>query len=531
MKKLRNIFCGLLAAGFIVMSPLVASADAVILHTNDTHCGIAKGLGFARVAAYKHDMQKEHDAVVLVDAGDAVQGEPVGTLSQGADIVKIMNAVGYDFAIPGNHEFDYGMNRFFELAKMQKSGYYSCNFMNLKMNQPVLPSYKFFNLDGHKVAFIGATTPETLVSSTPKFFQDDKGKFIYGFCEDETGAKLYAQVQKTVDAVRAQGADIVILVGHLGDNGAIPVWSSKAVVANTTGIDAVIDGHSHEMYEQQVKNKDGKTVLIAQTGTKFQSLGQITIHDDGTLSAELVKEIPDEDAKVKKLVDKTNAKVAKTLAAPVGNLSVGLTDSIDGVRRVRNGETNLGDVVADAFREAMHTDVAWMNGGSIRASLKPGTVSYQDVMTVLPFGNMLVVKSLTGQQILDALELSAVNYPEEFGGFLQVSDMSYTIDGTIPSPVVLDDKGRFTGIHGERRVKDVKIDGKPLDVNEDYTVASTSYILRDEGNGYTMFADAPLLKESSISETEALHQFFKNHKNVGTGYENAEGQSRITIIE
>lgn len=531
MNRFRTLMGGLLAAGFLVLTPLNASADAVILHTNDTHCGIAKGLGFARVAAYKHDMQKQYDDVLMVDAGDAIQGEPVGTLSKGADIVKIMDAVGYDFRIPGNHEFDYGMTRFLDIVKQEKNAYYSCNFMDLRTNEPVLPSYKIFDLDGHKVALIGATTPETLVSSTPKFFQDDNGKFIYGFCEDETGEKLYAQVQKTVDAAKAQGADIVILVGHLGDNGAIPVWSSKAVVAHTNGIDAVIDGHSHEMYEQHVANKDGKDVLIAQTGTKFQSLGKLTIHDDGTITGELVKDIPDEDAKVKKLVDKTMKKVNKQLSAPVGTVTTTLTDSLDGERRVRQQETNLGDVVADAFREAMHADVGLMNGGSIRASLKPGTVSYQDLMTVLPFENMLVTKSVTGQELLDALELSASHYPEEFGGFLQVSGMTYTIDATIPSPVQLDDKGRFVGVNGERRVKDVTVNGEAIDPTEDYTVACTSYILRDGGNGYTMFDNAPLIEESSVSETQALQQFFKNHKSIGAGYENLAGQGRITIIK
>ena len=175
-------------------------ADLVVLHTNDVHCGVENQLGYAKVAQYKKDLMKNlDDTVQLVDAGDAIQGEPLGSLTRGQAIIDIMNVAGYDFAIPGNHEFDYGMARFLELAPQLNGGYYSCNLIDLRTGKPVFPPYKMVTYDGgKKAAFIGVTTPQTLISSTPRYFQDDKGQFIYGFSEDATGQKLYEQVQKAM---------------------------------------------------------------------------------------------------------------------------------------------------------------------------------------------------------------------------------------------------------------------------------------------------------------------------------------------
>ena len=228
---------------------------------------------------------------MLVDAGDAVQGTPLGKLSNGESIVKIMNAAGYDFVIPGNHEFDYGMEQFLKLASKMKCGYYSANLIDIKTRKLVLPPYKILALGNKKVAFIGATTPQTLTSSTPKYFQDKNGKFIYGFLEDESGLKLYKALQETVDRVRKEGADYVILVGHLGTNGALPKWSSGAIAAHTYNIDAVIDGHSHEQYEppHKVINSIGKEVLVTQTGTKLQALGQSQSYGAGCQGKQTVR--------------------------------------------------------------------------------------------------------------------------------------------------------------------------------------------------------------------------------------------------
>ena len=210
------------------------------------HCGVEDNVGIARLSQYKKDLKKQGLAVLLVDAGDAVQGAPIGKLSNGESIVTIMNAIGYDFLIPGNHEFDYGMAQFFRLNELQKTKYSSCNFTDLRTGKLPLAPYKIIEAGGHKLGFVGVTTPETLTSSTPKYFQDEKAQFIYGFSEDDSGAKLYAAIQKAVDAARKDGAEYVFIVGHLGMDGAIPRWSSTTIAENTKGITAIIDGHSHE---------------------------------------------------------------------------------------------------------------------------------------------------------------------------------------------------------------------------------------------------------------------------------------------
>lgn len=519
-----------LTALVLLALPLSAFADIVVLHTNDTHAAIDKHLGFAKVAQYKKDTAKDHDAVVLVDAGDAIQGEPAGRLSLGSAIIRVMNAVGYDFAIPGNHEFDYGVPRFLELAPQLSCGYYSTNIVNTKTGQNLLPAYKMMKLDGKQVAFLGVTTPETLVSANPSYFKNEAGEWIYGFSEDETGEKLYAAIQQNVDKARKEGADIVILVGHLGDNGAIPVWSSPAVIAHTSGIDAVIDGHSHEQYSRVLTNKEGKPVVLAQTGTKLETVGELTIADDGTISSRLVTDIRGEDPKVAAIVKEEIFKADTVLSQKVGESTVDLVTDIGGVRRVRNGETNLADFAADAIREKFHADVGLVNGGTLRGSLAKGDITCKSLMTVYPFTTPIVVKQVMGKDILDALEVGAMNYPEENGGFLQVSGLTYTIDASIPSTVQLDERGNFAGIGGARRVSNVKVNGQPIDPMEDYTVAGNAYILKDGGNGMSMLAVSPLISEPDVSDMDTLVEYIEKHGGtVGEGYENPGGQGRITI--
>ncbi|MBP5199545.1 MAG: bifunctional metallophosphatase/5'-nucleotidase, partial [Schwartzia sp.] len=491
-----------------------------------------------RLSQYKKDLKKQGLAVLLADAGDAVQGAPIGKLSKGESIVNIMNAIGYDFLIPGNHEFDYGMEQFFKLNALQKTKYASCNFTDLRTGKLCLSPYKVVSAGGHKIAFVGVTTPETLATSTPKYFQDEKGKFIYGFSEDESGAKIYAAIQKAVDAAKAEGAEYVIIVGHLGVNGSIPKWSSITIAENTRGVTAIIDGHSHEQFEHlMAKNKDGNDVLITQTGTKMQTVGKLVIHDDGTMTSTLEKDdtLPAPDPKILKVIEKENKKFEPILKQTVGEALVDLCerDPATGQRRVRSQETNMGDFVADAFRAVLNTDVALVNGGSLRNTIKKGVFTYQDVLTAFPFGNMRSAGEVTGQTILDALELSAMNLPDENGGFLQVSGMSYTIDATIPSTVELDAHGSFVAVHGDRRVKDVMIGGKPIDPEKNYTVGGTTYVLKDGGNGMVMFKGAKLLDDGSMTDADMIMEYVQNHKNakIGEEYANWQGQGRITIIE
>ena len=536
--RIRKLYFSILILLATLMIPVVVMAagkEIIILHTNDIHCGITDNLCIDKVSQYKKDLKKQGHPVALVDAGDAIQGAPLGKLSTGESIIKIMNAVGYDFVIPGNHEFDYGMARFLQLASRQKCGYYSCNFVDVKTRKPILKPYKILNLGGKKIGFVGVTTPETLITSTPVYFQDKNGKFIYGFCEDQTGENVYQAVQRAVNNVRKEGADYVFLVGHLGTESSIPYWSSGAVAANTYNIDAIIDGHSHEQYipPHKVINKAGKEVLVAQTGTKLQSLGQMVINEDGTITSELVKGLKAADPKVTKLVAKENKRFEKILNQPVGEAFVDLTanDPKTGKRLVRNGETNLGDFVADAYRSVLDTDISMVNGGSVRNTIKKGVFTYNNLLEAFPFGNMCTVIEATGQQIADALEVGASDYPGEHGAFMQVSGMTYAIDPKVPSGLVLDAKGNFAGVNGERRVKDIMINGKPIDLSGKYTIGGSTYVLKDGGNGLVMFKQSKLLKDGIMTDVDAIMEYVQNHLNakIKEGYENPYGAGRITI--
>ena len=449
-------------------------ADLVVLHTNDVHCGVENQLGYAQLAQYKKDLMKNpDDTVQLVDAGDAIQGEPLGSLTRGQAVIDIMNVAGYDFAIPGNHEFDYGVARLLELAPQLKGGYYSCNLVDLRTGKTVFPPYKIVTYDdGKKAAFIGVTTPQTLISSTPRYFQDDKGQFIYSFSEDATGQKLYEQVQKAIDQAWDEGARKIILVTHLGQNGSLPIWTSEALAAHTQKVAAIIDGHSHEATEA--------------------------------------------------VVQREMAVVREQLQQPVATLPVDFVTDIEGQRRVRNGETNLADLAVDAIRYRLHTDVALLNGGSFRAPLSAGIVTYESLYRVFPFSNQLVVCSVTGQQLLDALEMGASRYPQEFGGFLQVSGLTYRI--------VLDDKGRFVKVAGPRRVKDVQVNGKAIEADEDYRVGGTTYVLCHGGDGQTSLQGGILLEDTGLSDVDALAEYL-SHKGdtLAADYANSAGQRRITV--
>lgn len=586
-RTLFSLGAAALIAGAVTVAPAgayaagVAGADGAskdgavsIVFTNDVHCAIDQqvdkdgnvtGIGYAGVAAYANAQKGLYGAgnVTLVDAGDAIQGGPVGTLTKGSALVQIMNAVGYDYAIPGNHEFDYGMDQFNALVKQAGATYLSCNFTKLNADGSKASVFAPFAIEAYKdadvaaddadgvlkVAYVGISTPETLTKSSPANFQDAAGNYIYGFCQDETGEALYAAVQSAVDEARAQGADYVVAVGHLGIEGTTSRWTSEAVIKHTAGIDALIDGHSHEAYDktvgsegaagaiQTLANSDGDKVVLVQTGTKLANVGNLLIDADEAdgqdVTAQLVpaSECKDEDAAVKKVVDQVNGELADVLNKVVGKTDVALTIvDADGVRQVRHHETNMGDLVADAYRSAVGADIALANGGGVRASIAAGDITNNDLLSVQPYGNELCLIEATGQEILDALEMGASNAPEEFGGFLQVSGLSYKIDVSIPSSVKTDENGNFVSVDGERRVFDVKVGGQAIDATKTYKVASHGYMLLEGGDGLTMFRDNKVLQENVILDNQALINYITNDLKgvVGERYANATGEGRIT---
>ena len=512
--------------------------DIVILHTNDVHCGIEDGLTYAGVSAYAKEMEAQYgaDRVTLVDAGDAVQGGPIGTLTQGEYLVDIMNQVGYDIFTPGNHEFDYQIPRLLELTELLDAQTISSNFVDLTTGESVFQPYTVLDYGGVQVGYVGITTPESFTKSTPAYFQDENGNYIYGFCEGNNGQDLYDNVQASVDAARADGADYVVAVAHLGIEETSAPWRSTDVIANTTGIDVMIDGHSHSTIDgQQVANEEGEMVLLNQTGTKLSAVGKIVIDPDtGDITAELVTDYAGRDADTQAFVDGINAEFADVLNQVVAHSDVSLTtvDPTSGERIIRNLETNLGDLCADAYRTVLEADVGLVNGGGIRADIPAGDVTYGQIINVHPYSNQATSVRATGQQLLDALEMGARNNPGENGGFLQVSGMTYTIDTTIPSGVVTDDKGNFVRVDGEYRVKDVTVNGEPLDMNKTYVVASHDYMLLDGGDGMVMFQGDEVVKDRVMPDNQVLIQYIRDSLggSVGADYADPYGQGRITVL-
>lgn len=545
MKKLIALLlavCMVLGLMTTVFAADEKSNDIVILHTDDAHCGVNDNLGYAGVAAYKAEMKKTHNYVALVDCGDAIQGESIGTLSAGAYLVDIMNEVGYDFATFGNHEFDYKLPQLAKLTKQAKYQYLACNFKYIGKGTSDLnyKPYEIVTYGDKKVAFIGIVTPESFTKSTPAYFQDESGNYIYSFSEDETGTALYETVQKTVDEARAAGADYVIAMGHLGNEGITDRWTSKAVIANTTGIDAVLDGHDHVAGVQKVANKDGKQIVLTEPGTKFENLGKLTIKTDGTITAELIspKEFTEKDAGITAYITKLTDTFKEYVSKVVAKSSIALPDKDEnGNRLVRNHETALGDLCADAFRVMMDADIGIMNGGGIRKPIKAGDITLDNILSVFPWGNLPCKMEVTGQTVLDMLEMGAINYPEESGGFLSVSGLKYTIMAGVPSSIELTDKGEFSKVAGKYRVTNVQVLNKktneyePLDLNKTYTLGGIDYTILYCGDGFTMFNDSKVLKAGDASYTDAqmIVDYIENKLGGTIGEEYAKPQGRISV--
>ena len=551
MKNRRVLAVLLAAAVMLAMMPAMAFADTtapapetaptapaksndiVILGTSDVHCGIDQNIGYAGLAAYKKAMAEKYNYVALVDAGDAIQGDTIGTLSKGEYLVDIMNEVGYDVVVPGNHEFDYGMDQFLNvIVPKMKATYVSANFV--KNGKPLFDTYKMMTYGDKKVAFVGICTPETLVKSTPTYFQDKNGNYIYDFCNDTTGEKLYKAVQDAVDAAKKAGANYVVAVAHLGDDSASAPWTSMDVLAKTSGIDVLLDGHAHSTVVKSVKNKDGKSIQMVATGTKLENIGKIVIAENGAITAEYINGdvAKDKDAGVTKFIEGIKAKYAELEKKVVAKTAVDLAIADkDGNRLVRSEETNLGDLCADAYRNVLGADIAFVNGGGIRVAIPKGNITYGQVIAVHPFGNMACVVEATGQQILDALEFGARNVGKgENGGFLQVSGLTYTINSLIEPSIQTNEAGEFVKVTGDYRVRDVKVGGVDLDLNKTYTLASHNYMLKSGGDGFVMFKGNKLLQDEVMIDNQVLINYIQKNLNGVVDDQYAAPQGRIKIL-
>ena len=548
---------GILLTVILMLSMAVCSAaeekaekngDIYILFTSDVHCGIDKGFGYAGLQQVRDTLEAQGYETILVDDGDAIQGEPIGTLSEGEAIIDLMNDLKYDVAIPGNHEFDYGMPRFLELVENADFPYISCNFTYL--DELVFEPYIIKEAAGKKIGFVGVTTPLTITASTPVYFQDENGEYVYGFMSDDTGERVYQAVQSAVDAAREEGADYVYVIGHMGNGAEFKPWTYADVISHTDGIDVFLDGHSHDTDQVIMKNKDGEDVPRSAVGTKMACIGYSHISAEGDIvetgiwswpNKTSAPELLDIHNEIRDRVDEAQQELAEELDQVVASTAVTLTindpEAVDSsgnpVRMIRRAETNLGDLCADAARDQSGADIAFVNGGSIRVSIEKGDITFGNILAVHPFGSMLCVLEVTGQQILDALEWSCRSVPDENGGFNQVSGLTFEINSAIDSPCKADKDGMCTGIEGERRVQNVMVGGEALDPEKTYTLAGYDYQLRQQGDGYTAYDGAPVLQDNVKLDNQVLIDYIEDTLggNVGGEYADPYGEGRITVLE
>ena len=517
---------------------------AVILHTNDVHVGLEENIGYDGLALYKKEVEALYDHVLLVDAGDAIQGAAIGVMSKGEEIIKIMNRLGYDLAVPGKHEFDFGFDVLDDCSEKLDCGYTCANFCTID-GEPVFKPWRILEAGDLKIGFVGTVTPDTFTRSAIKDIVNEVGQPMYDFLADETGERLAGALQKSINEVRDHGADYVILVAHLGKYTAnTSIFSSSAIVGMLNGVDMVVDGHSHEVYNTSIPDKDGNPVPIAQTGTKMQNIGQLTIYKDGHLEENLIDLVPESsglpeesvtrknmeryvDPDMKAFIDEIIASYDGVMSRKIGDLSVDLIKRDEnGNDLSRTGENGLCELAADAFRSAGKTQAALIGAGTVRTNLEAGEVTYKDVVDILPYCNEVIMTEVSGQMLLDALEFGVSFLPDEAGAFPQVSGITFRINKDIESSVRINEKKQFLSVDGEYRVSDVKVDGKDLDPEAIYTLAISDYLFTG-GDGYTMFEDAKIISSTKLPDNEVVMKYIEEDLNGVIPKKYAGPQGRI----
>ena len=534
---MKRLFLLLVFTFFLLVSNAQRPGDVVVLYENDVHCAVD---GYPVLAGLRDSLQRMGCHVAVVSAGDFTFGGPIGAASKGEFVIRLMNAVGYDAACLGNHEFDYGFEQLRHLEGMLTTPLICCNFNS---NSNVEPDSRYFHayrptpfqpfvlrtLGGVTVAFVGVTTPTTMYTSNPSSFKDADGNFIYNF----STANLAATVQRSIDAARAAGAQVVVILSHLGDSDGVP--TSLKVLSQLRGVDAVLDGHDHHIIPcLMVEDKDQQRVPLSSTGTLFQKVGMMVISSNSEAKETLCFKLFTTDSLGRKgCINKAVADSVRVIkeafeamgSRVIANVEMPLVAEEGDIRVCRLRETNLGDLIADAYRVLMGADIGWVNGGGIRANVPAGPITHNQLFAVCPYNNNICVIRTSGKVLLDALETAVREYPKAEGCFAQVSGMTFTFDPAVPSGVVLDSNGRFLRVDGKRRVSNVKVGGEPLDLNKKYTIASTEYVLLKGGDAIS-FPDAQLLKSETVSDLQILENYLLNnlHGIVAAPYDRPQGR-------
>ncbi|NLM12521.1 MAG: LysM peptidoglycan-binding domain-containing protein [Epulopiscium sp.] len=504
-KKLFSLLIMLtMVAGFVFTPTVAVLAEEenittiTIVHTNDTHSRVNEGVGFAKISAKVKELKEANLNVLLLDAGDTFHGQTFATISKGESIVKVMNAVGYDVMTPGNHDFNYGQDRLLELAGLAQFPIISANVVKAD-GTTLLEPYVIKEVGGLKIGIFGLSTPETAYKTKPTNV------------EGLTFADPVETAQQMVQELKEKEVDAIIALVHLGIDKE-STDTSYLVRDNVEGIDLIIDGHSHSTLDSI--DNEGKATKIVSTGEYNNNLGIVNLtFENGelksveptVLTSEAASEI-EADSEISELIASIDEENKAITSVVVGKTDV----ELDGVREhVRAGETNLSNLITDAMLALSGADMAITNGGGIRASIDVGDITMEEVITVLPFGNYVIVKEYTGAQILAALEHGTASYPELAGSFAQVAGATFTLD-------LNQEPGK--------RVTDVKINGEPLDLEKTYKVATNDFMAVG-GDGYEMLKEGKLVVELSALD-EILIEYIQGLESIPT-----EVRPRMTVIE
>jgi len=507
-KGLLGLFLSLVLVLGLIIGPVQNPAFAeegnvvklTIVHTNDVHSRVTGNdndlIGYARLATLVKEL-REAGNLILLDAGDTTHGLPIATVSNGESIIRLMNQIGYDAMVPGNHDFNYGYERLVELNEMADFPILAANVVKEDETRD-LQEYTIIEIDGLKVGIFGLTTQETTYKSNPK---------------NTEGLEFrdpVAVAEEMVVKLEEEGVDLIIALAHIGvDEESHP--KATDVAERVEGIDIIVDGHSH------TKLDEGKLVgdtLIVQAGEHLKNIGLVDIEFvDGEIAKKEAKLISfeealelEEDEEISKEIARLEEENQKILSVAIGQSNVELVGEREVVRA---GESNLGNLATDAMLDITGADVAMTNGGGIRASIPAGEITKGNVLEVFPFGNYIVVLELTGEEILNALEHGVDTYPELAGKFPHVAGMTYKID---PSK------------EAGNRIVELLVDGEPIELDKSYTLATNDFMAVG-GDGYTMFEDAPI-----VGEFEGLDEaLIKYIEKIGVVEYEVEG--RITAIE
>ncbi len=512
------------------------SDDIIILYENDVHCAVE---GYSKLSAMKKELQQTYAYVGVVSCGDYIQGSSLGAISRGEYIIELMNLVGYDAVTLGNHEFDFHLDRLEELIGMMNTKPVCCNFQKIGEDASYFNPYKIVSYGDVDIAYIGITTPSTIASSSPAQFKDENGNYQYSF----NPSTLYEVVQKNIDAAEAEGADYIIAISHIGyaeDETYGDLEDVEDLIKNTDGLDVVLDAHSHSVIEKmEIIDREGNEVLLSSTGTKFENIGKLTI-SDGEITTELIKteDYQGTDPIVDAKLNEINGEYATLGERQVAFSQVDLvTHDAEGNRLVRTSETNLGDLCADAVRYVMNADIGYMNGGGLRAAIPNGNITFNDLLSILPFNNTVVLAEVSGQILKDMMEMAVMSWPAEDGSFPHLSGITFSVNTVIPSSVVVNELEEFVEVSGEYRVYDIEIFDKetekyePLSLSKTYTLAASNYFLLEYGSGMTMLKDAKIIQNEGVLDVEALERYIVEALDGTIGEEYAEVKANITFTE